>query len=136
MPCLVCGGRRYHRPRCDATERAPYSYLREDASTTRGLPFGPPSKNLSSFIIGEIALGHLKKRDETAALLGELPALAVADHDQALHFAGRQGLAGSGIGWVDAHLLCAASAGGVAIWTHDRHLRKQAARLGLLHSEG
>jgi predicted nucleic acid-binding protein len=91
---------------------------------------------LHPFIVGEIALGHLRRRDETVALLGELPALPAADHADALHFAARHGLAGSGIGWADAHLLCAASAGGVAIWTHDRNLRKQAARLGLLRSEG
>jgi predicted nucleic acid-binding protein len=91
---------------------------------------------LHPFIVGEIALGHLRGRNETVALLGELPALAAADHAQALDFAGRHGLAGSGIGWVDAHLLCAAATGGVAIWTHDRNLRKQAVRLGLLHAEG
>jgi predicted nucleic acid-binding protein len=91
---------------------------------------------LHPFIVGEVALGHLKGRSNTVALLGELPSLAAADHAQALDFAGRHGLAGSGIGWVAAHLLCAASAGGVPIWTHDRNLRKQAARMGLLHSEG
>jgi hypothetical protein len=80
-------------------------------------------------------LGHLKERAETLALLSELPALAAADHEQALDFSDRHGLAGSGIGWVDAHLLCAASASGAEIWTHDRKLRKQATRLGLLPSE-
>ena len=88
---------------------------------------------LHPFIVGEVALGHLKKRDDTVSLLGELPALAMADHADALEFVGDHGLAGTGIGWVDAHLLCAASRVGVPIWTHDRSLRTQAMRLGLLH---
>ena len=89
---------------------------------------------LHPFIVGEVALGHLKKRDETIALLGQLPALQIADHAEAVNFVGRHALAGSGIGWVDAHLLCAASRVRVAIWTHDRSLRRQALRLGLMHS--
>jgi predicted nucleic acid-binding protein len=89
---------------------------------------------LHPFIVGEIALGHLKERDETIALLSELPPLPVADHAQALESVHRHKLAASGIGWVDAHLLCAASTAGVPIWTQHRALRKQARRLDLLYS--
>jgi len=85
------------------------------------------------FVIGELALGHLRHRDETVALLKELPTLEVVAHDQVLHFVVRHALAGTGIGWIDAHLLCAAALADVPVWTRDRALRKQASRLGLLY---
>jgi hypothetical protein len=86
------------------------------------------------FVVGELALGQLRHRDETIALLAELPALSIAPHGEVLRFVDRHALAGSGIGWVDAHLLCAAAGVALPIWTHDRSLRKQAARLALLHT--
>ncbi len=86
------------------------------------------------FVVGELALGQLRHRDETIALLAELPALSITPHEEVLRFVNHHDLAGSGMGWVDAHLLCAASAAAVPIWTHDRSLRKQAARLELLHT--
>ena len=38
-------------------------------------------------------------------------------HETVLAFIERYRLVGSGIGWMDAHLLCAAQASGWAIWT-------------------
>jgi predicted nucleic acid-binding protein len=86
------------------------------------------------FVVGELALGHLRKAGAAVDLLGELPALPVAAHNEVLDFVRRHGLPGLGIGWVDAHLLAAAHAAGVPIWTHDRRLRACAARLGLTGS--
>ncbi|MEO5894455.1 MAG: PIN domain-containing protein [Vicinamibacterales bacterium] len=83
------------------------------------------------FVVGELVLGHLRRREETVALLAELPTLKTASHDDLLRFVGKHALAGTGVGWIDAHLLCAAASAGVPLWTHDRALRKQAARLGL-----
>jgi hypothetical protein len=85
------------------------------------------------FVVGELAVGQLRLPDEPIALLGELPALPTAAHHEVLGFVDRHRLAASGIGWVDAHLLCAAASAGIPIWTHDRALHKQAARLALLH---
>lgn len=83
------------------------------------------------FVIGELALGHLGKAAEAVDLLGELTALQVATHDEVLQFVRRHDLPGCGIGWVDVHLLAAAHAAAVTIWTHDSRLRACAARLGL-----
>ena len=83
------------------------------------------------FVVGELALGNLKNRVETVDLLRELPALHIAAHDDVLEFVRRHDLPGRGIGWIDAHLLCAASAADVPIWTHDRKLRACAAKLRL-----
>ena len=84
------------------------------------------------FVIGELAIGQLRKRVEILELLANLPALEIAAHDAVLRFIEDQRLTATGIGWVDAHLLCAATQGGASIATHDIKLRKQAARLGLL----
>ena len=83
------------------------------------------------FVIGELALGHLSRRDEILALLADLPAARVADHDEALVFVERHALAGSGIRWIDAHLLAAVVLGGDAFWTLDRRLAALSERLGV-----
>jgi hypothetical protein len=83
------------------------------------------------FVVGELALGHFRNRDETVDLLRELPGLKVAAHDEVLEFVLRHDLPGRGIGWIDAHLLCAAHANDVPIWTHDRRLGACAAKLRL-----
>ena len=82
--------------------------------------------------VGELALGHLRSRAETLELLVELPGLEVSAHGDVLRFVEEHKLNATGIGWVDAHLLCATEAAGVRIWTRDLKLRKQAAGLGLL----
>jgi hypothetical protein len=42
----------------------------------------------------------------------------------------RNGLAGSGLGWIDVHLLASARLGGIGIWTLDRNLWRAAAEIG------
>ena len=83
------------------------------------------------FVIGEVALGHLRRRTEVIALMSELPSVPVVDHLKVMAFIEAHGLMATGIGWVDAHLLCAASLSAIAIWSGDRPLRRQASRLGL-----
>ncbi len=85
------------------------------------------------FVIGELALGRLGHRKETIAMMVELQALDVVDQGDVLRFIEDNQLAATGIGWVDAHLLCAAALADVPIWSHDRQLRRQAVRIGLLH---
>jgi len=48
-----------------------------------------------------------------------------------LHLIDRHGLAGLGIGYIDAHLLAAVRlAGGAALWIRDKRLHGIARRLG------
>ncbi len=84
------------------------------------------------FVMGELALGQLRKRSEILGLLANLPSIEVSTHDAVLRFIDDHRLSATGIGWVDAHLLCAAAGASVSISTRDIKLRKQAARLGLL----
>jgi predicted nucleic acid-binding protein len=83
------------------------------------------------FVTGEIALGYLKRREEILALLASLPQATVADHEEVLRFVGDSELAGSGLGWIDVHLLAAAMLGRAWLWTLDRRLAGIASRLGL-----
>ena len=83
------------------------------------------------FVVGELALGHLRKRDEVLLLMGELPKTPHLSDEEVLGFVEVHRLAGTGIGWIDAHLLASAKLAGARVWTRDRALGKVAARLGL-----
>jgi predicted nucleic acid-binding protein len=83
------------------------------------------------FIVGELALERLRWRDETLSYLTALPCVPVAEHDEVLGLVMGHELAGSGIGWVDAHLLASALIGNTSVWTLDRPLAASAARLGV-----
>lgn len=84
------------------------------------------------FVIGEIALGILPQRNLILATLRLLPAVVVATHEEVLEFIERHRLFGSGIGYVDAHLLAAVKLrAGSGLWTRDKSLRAVAERLAL-----
>ncbi len=83
-------------------------------------------------IVGELACGNLRRRSEVLSLLKELPQAPVVDHEEVLTFVETHRLMGSGIGWIDAHLLSSAMLAGVPLWTLGRRLRAAARRLGVL----
>ena len=88
------------------------------------------------FVIGEIACGNLADRMRVIELLQALPMSAVANPDEVLVFIDRQRLYGTGLGYVDVHLLAAvALSPGVKLWTRDKRLRTAAQRLGSAHEE-
>jgi predicted nucleic acid-binding protein len=81
------------------------------------------------FVIGEIALGNLQRRETTLELFTNLPGCAVVSHEEALGLIHQHRLAGSGVGWVDVHLLASALIERVSLWTLDRRLLAVARRL-------
>jgi predicted nucleic acid-binding protein len=84
------------------------------------------------YTIGEIALGSLAKRDEVLHQLAMLPTAPVADDLEILSFIERHALFGTGIGYVDSHLLASAKlveAG--KLWTRDKRLHAIAERMGI-----
>jgi predicted nucleic acid-binding protein len=87
------------------------------------------------FVIGEISLGSLRKRDEVLGLMSELPVASLAPHEEVLALVKQRGLAGTGIGWVDAHLIASALEDGVFLWTLDRRLASAARALDLSRAE-
>jgi predicted nucleic acid-binding protein len=82
------------------------------------------------FVLGEIALGMLRQRDLLLSALQDLPQAVVAHDDEVLRLIGQEDLAGSGIGYVDAHLLAAVRlTADATLWTRDRRLKAAASRL-------
>ena len=84
---------------------------------------------IHNFIIGELACGQLKNRQEILGLLKTLPEVLPVTHEEALYFVDSYKLYGVGIGWVDSHLLASVIAGGFSLWTNDRSLSKIASKL-------
>lgn len=82
------------------------------------------------WVTGEVALGHLVRRQEILGLLGSLPAATVAEPGEVLVFVERHQLFGRGIGYVDVQLLAAARLAGATIWTRDKRLAAVATLLG------
>jgi len=89
---------------------------------------------IHDFILGELSLGHLRRRDEVIGLLENIARLPGASHVEVMHFVRTHHLQGAGIGWVDAHLLCAARLGGWTVWTADGKLRAAAQQVGVSHN--
>ena len=83
------------------------------------------------FIIGELACGNLKNRDEIISLLKSLPMAPTVEFDEFLFFVDRHQLMGKGVGFVDIHLLASAQLIGVPLWTTDKRLKSAADQLKL-----
>jgi predicted nucleic acid-binding protein len=83
------------------------------------------------FVVGELACGSLKRRAEILALLGNLPHAPAVDHAEALSFIDTHTMMGTGLGWVDVHLLASTRLGGARLWTRDRRLAQASRRLGV-----
>jgi predicted nucleic acid-binding protein len=83
------------------------------------------------FVIGEMALGILRHRKQVLSEFVNLPLAAKASDAEVLVLIERHHLAGSGIGYIDAHLLASASISGATLWTRDKRLHHVAHNLGL-----
>lgn len=86
---------------------------------------------LHPFVIGELALGHLHPRTSILENLRAAPQAPVAPEGAVLELIESEDLAGTGIGYIDAHLLASVRREGIALWTRDRRLRAAANRMGL-----
>ena len=83
------------------------------------------------FIIGELACGTMRNRDEILHYLGALPTARLAEHSEVLQLIENERLYGRGIGWVDAHLLAATLLSSCRLWTLDKQLFSIAASLNV-----
>jgi hypothetical protein len=89
------------------------------------------------WVVGELALGNLQRREDTLHLIGQLPQATLATPAEVLEFIDRNDLAGVGVGYVDAQLLAATRLTDDArIWTRDRRLREAAERVGVAFDDG
>ena len=72
------------------------------------------------FIIGELACGNIVNRKEIIAFLQSLPMAIPADM-------------GSGLGYVDVHLLASVQLTRISLWTLDKKLHKVSLEKELTH---
>lgn len=88
------------------------------------------------FIIGELACGNLRNRDEIFDLLKRLPVAPVATDREALQLIDGHRLMGRGIGFIDVHLLASTAISNTArLWTNDHRLAEIASQLSLGYRE-
>lgn len=78
------------------------------------------------FVVGELACGNLARREEVLSLLAALPQSVLADHGEVMAFVNIRRLMGTGIGWIDAHLLSSAALTNAPLWTLDKRLAQAA----------
>lgn len=83
------------------------------------------------FVVGELACGELRRRDEILALLTSLPSAPLAAHEEVMALVRSHNLFGRGIGWVDAHLLTSARLSGALLVTLDKPLSRAARTVGV-----
>ncbi len=86
------------------------------------------------FIIGELACGNIKNREEILSLLQTLPMAPTVTLYELLYFIEQSGMMGKGIGFVDAHLLASAKLTGAPMWTSDKRMRSAAIELDVAYT--
>ena len=80
-------------------------------------------------VIGELACGNLKRRNEILALLQALPSIERVSDDEILFFIEQHQLYGLGLGLVDIHLLASCAISYTSLWTLDNRLQRAADEL-------
>ena len=83
------------------------------------------------FIVGELACGNLKNRAEILHLLSELPQAVIAEHYEVMNFIEKNILYGTGMRWIDVHLIASALLTDLQIFTYDKAIAETASELGI-----
>jgi predicted nucleic acid-binding protein len=78
------------------------------------------------FVVGELVCGNLRNREQILSLLANLPSVPVAGHQEVLTLIENHRLMGTGLGWIDVHLLASALISGARLWSLDVRLRNTA----------
>ncbi|MDR2895237.1 MAG: type II toxin-antitoxin system VapC family toxin [Propionibacteriaceae bacterium] len=84
-----------------------------------------------TFVIQELALGSIAKRQLVLGLLGALPKASVLSHDEWLALCESHRLWSHGLSPIDVHLLGSTLLQpGLSLWTRDKRLRQAALEVG------
>lgn len=112
-------------------------YLNRGLDDSLGVLLAGESVLMHDFVIGEIAMGSLKNRNAQLAFLRDLHRIPTASDKEVGVLVESAALHGTGLSYIDAHLLTAARASAdaepVRIWTRDIALHGQAERLGIAY---
>jgi hypothetical protein len=84
-------------------------------------------------VYGELLIGDRGGRKQLLAAYGQMRQASTVPHGEVTAFVRRRQLHGSGIGWIDVHLLASAIVGGLQLWTADPRLAEAAAEFGLAY---
>lgn len=88
------------------------------------------------FVLGEVSCGSLADRSTVLEPLQNLPAAIAADNDEAFRFIGHHALHGTGIGFIDVHLLASVMlTHGAKLWTRDKRLKAAAHDFDCAHTD-
>lgn len=80
-------------------------------------------------VAGEVACGNLRNRTGVLRELDRLPCALIARHSEVMQFIESKKLMGTGLGFVDVHILVATIAGSLKLWTRDKRLKHAAQKL-------
>lgn len=83
------------------------------------------------FIIGEIAYGNIKNRDEILQLLADLPEITTASHNEILFLIDQHTLYGKELGYIEVHLVASCMMDRVHLYTRDKRLHQAAKELNV-----
>ena len=106
------------------------SHFRENNSHLKKLLLDE-SVSCHPFIIGELACGNIKNREEIIPLLQAIPQALVVENDEVLQFIEHKKLMGIGIGLIDVHLLASSFLTGIPLWTADKRLHMTASKYNI-----
>ena len=82
-------------------------------------------------LLGELACGNLKNRDQLWQLWQNLGSLHEINHKEALFFIEQNELMGKGVGYIDIYLLASVTLdANCQLWTLDKRLANVASELG------
>jgi hypothetical protein len=83
------------------------------------------------FVIGELAMGNLPHRPQVMQQLYDVRRIRSVSEQEVMHLAESGPHHGTGLGWIDAHLLAAVLlVEDLSLWTRDSRLNEAAARYG------
>ena len=87
---------------------------------------------MHEMVLGEVALASKQQRENALELLPFLPMAQVASHFEVMALVERHRLHGTGLGYVDVHLLAAALLqSGTWLWTINERLQAAADQVGV-----
>ncbi len=81
-------------------------------------------------VIGELMCVRFKNRESFLRKLRALKKIRQADHETACALIENFNLMGTGLGFIDIHLLAACRISGCSLWTHDKKLQEIYKSLG------
>jgi len=89
---------------------------------------------MHTYVIGELACGNLPDRINFVAALQHMPALPTVDDSAVLEMIESEQLFGTGLGWVDTHLLASAVDADIPLWSRDKRLAAAARKLDIAYT--